>query len=130
MSHATYMILHMTGFACLFLALGGMASHAMTSTASASASEGDPPPAPRPKLWAALHGVGLLLLLVAGFGALVKLGIKGVPPWAFGKLAIWLLLAASPVLFKRKPGLAKPVVLAIPLIALGAALLAILKPGA
>ncbi|MBL4850536.1 MAG: hypothetical protein JKY65_33885 [Planctomycetes bacterium] len=118
MSLQIYKILHMGGFACLFLALGGMASHAMTSVAS----EGEV--APRPKLFVVLHGIGLVLLLVAGFGALIKLGIKGVPPWAGGKLVIWLLLGASPMLFKRKPEFAKPLLIALPLFGFGAAILA------
>lgn len=80
-------------------------------------------------MWAILHGVGLLLLLVAGFGALAKLGYKGPPGWAIGKLAIWLLLGAAPVIFKKAPQVAKAVVCALPLVALGAAALAVLKPG-
>jgi hypothetical protein len=127
MSLQVYQILHMGGFALVFVALGGMASFAM-QTAGVTIAEGETPPA-RPKLWAILHGLGLVLLLVAGFGALAKLGYKGPPAWAWGKLVIWLLLGATPVIFKRAPQVAKPLVAALPLIALAAAALAVLKPG-
>jgi hypothetical protein len=40
------------------------------------------------------HGLGLLLVLVAGFGMLAKLGIHGVPTWAALKLIIWVALGA------------------------------------
>jgi len=127
MSLQVYQILHMGGFALVFVALGGMASFALQS-AGAVVAEGESAPA-RPKLWAILHGLGLVLLLVAGFGALAKLGYKGPPGWAIGKLVIWLLLGATPVIFKRAPQVAKAAVIALPLIALGAAALAVLKPG-
>ena len=127
MSLQVYQILHMGGFALVFVALGGMASFAMQS-GGAVVAEGESAPA-RPKIWAILHGLGLVLLLVAGFGALAKLGYKGPPGWALGKLGIWILLGAAPVIFKRAPQVAKPLVAALPLIAIGAAALAVLKPG-
>ena len=127
-SPQVYQILHMGGFALVFVALGGMASFALQG-AGAAVAEGESAPA-RPKLWAILHGVGLLLLLVAGFGAFAKLGYKGAPGWVLGKVAIWILLGGTPVILKRAPQVAKGAVIALPLIALGAAALAILKPGA
>jgi hypothetical protein len=49
------------------------------------------------------HGVGLLFLLVGGFGMLAKMGIMGqFPGWVHGKLLIWLLLGAGVSLAKRK----------------------------
>ena len=52
---------------------------------------------------AALHGLGLAILLISGFGMLARLGIlKDLPGWAYGKLAIWLVLGASVALAKRK----------------------------
>ena len=68
------------------------------------------------------------MLLVAGFGALAKLEVQGVPSWAWGKLVLWLLLAASPVLIKRKPNFAKALWFALPLLGVVAASLAVLKP--
>ena len=120
-----YRIVHLLGFSCLFLALGGMANDAMTRLAAPE----DAPLAPKSKVWGALHGIGLLVLLVAGFGAMAKLGIKAPPGWVWAKLVLWLALGASPALFKRKPQLALYLTCALPFAALGAAALAILQPG-
>jgi hypothetical protein len=49
------------------------------------------------------HGVGLLLLLVAGFGMLARLNIHGFPLWVVLKLVIWLTLGAAVVLAYKKP---------------------------
>lgn len=54
-----------------------------------------------------LHGIGLLLLLLGGFGMLAKLG-KGAPAvysfgavWVWLKILVWLFFGASIVLIKR-----------------------------
>lgn len=130
MSLQVYQILHMGGFACLFLALGGMAVHAMSQVATPTAEGAESPePAPRPKVLAALHGIGLAILLVAGFGAMAKLGIKAPPLWIWAKIGIWIFLGAAPVILKRLPHLAKGALFALPLIALAVAALAFLRPG-
>ncbi len=53
------------------------------------------------------HGVGLLLVLVAGFGLLARLGLtSGLPGWIYVKLLIWFILGAFLPLaykFNRKP---------------------------
>jgi len=44
-----------------------------------------------------VHGIGLLIVLIAGFGMLAKLNLMGsFPGWAVGKLVIWLALGALP----------------------------------
>ena len=48
-----------------------------------------------------LHGIGLLVILVAGFGMIAKLHY-GFPLWVILKLVIWLVLGALPVLVKKK----------------------------
>ena len=47
------------------------------------------------------HGIGLLIMLVAGFGMIAKLnyGFKG---WVIAKIVIWVLLGALPMLTKKK----------------------------
>lgn len=47
------------------------------------------------------HGVGLLLLLVSGFGALAKLQIHSIPLWVAAKIGLWLLLGAYMALVPR-----------------------------
>ena len=48
----------------------------------------------------AFHGLGLLVLLVAGFALQAK-GNLGMPGWLWAKLAVWVLLASLPALVKR-----------------------------
>jgi hypothetical protein len=60
----------------------------------------------------------LLLILVAGFGLISKLGHSFVAPWLIVKMVIWLALGGLIVLINRKPQLA--VMLWWLLIALGA----------
>lgn len=51
----------------------------------------------------AIHGVGLLLILVSGFGMAARLGIfAALPMWLILKLLIWLFLGASVAFAKRK----------------------------
>ncbi len=49
-----------------------------------------------------LHGIGLLILLVSGFGQLAKLNMSAhMPTWVIVKIVLWLVLGALPVLAKR-----------------------------
>ena len=56
------------------------------------------------------HGIGLLILLVSGFGQLAKLGIFAhMPSWVIVKIVLFLVLGFLPVLAKRHV-LPRPVV--------------------
>ncbi len=115
MSPQVYKFLHHAGLILTFLSLGGLAAYAMLGQAK-GAGRG---------VFVALHGTGLVLVLVAGFGWLAKLGY-GLPAWAVVKLLIWAALGAVIVPLKRKPALAKPLVMyAIPALALVAAAVAV-----
>ena len=72
------------------------------------------------------HGVGLLLLLVAGFGMLARLGIHPFPGWIVGKLVIWGLLGACVGLAYKKQ-VATKLWFAIPVLVGVAAVLAVYK---
>jgi hypothetical protein len=76
MSYDFYKTLHLLGLACVCVSLGGIMLHAINGGSKATNSFR--------KGVMITHGVGLLLLLVAGFGMLAKLGIHGVPWWALG----------------------------------------------
>ena len=115
MSYEFYKILHLAGLVTLFASLGALAVV----------------PADRRKPFMALHGIAAVVMLIAGFGLLARLGLaRNIPMWTYAKVVIWLILGATPVILRRKPNLAVPVLLFS--IALGAiaAYLAILKPGA
>lgn len=85
MSPELYRLLHVVGVLMLFVGLGGM-----------FACE----PGKGPKLFPALHGIGLLVMLVAGIGFAHKSGL-GWPNWLLAKIACWVLVGALPVLVKR-----------------------------
>lgn len=85
MDALVYKVLHLAGVMALFMGLGmGM----LPETAFR-------------KQGAIFHGIGLVLLLVAGFGLLAKMSL-GFPGWIIVKLVIWFLMGGLPVLAKRQ----------------------------
>lgn len=90
MSHTFYLVLHIVGLVLLTSSLGGMLVHRQTGS-------GD-----RPRMLAILHGVGLFLLLLAGFGMLARLGIMWPwPGWVALKVVLFVVLGAFPAVSKR-----------------------------
>lgn len=114
-----YTVLHLLGIAWLFAALGGVTVHALNGGDKASNSAR--------KLLAASHGIALVIILVAGVGLLHKKGIAW-GTWVYAKLALWLFLGGSLTLIQRKPGLARLIWFALPLLAAAGAALAVFKP--
>lgn len=117
-SHGAYWYMHIFGIALLILSVGGVALHAM-SGGTKETSGGR-------RLAAISHGLGLLLILTAGFGMLARLGIVqgGLPMWVWLKLGIWALIGAVYMIPYRRPELAKVVWVATPLLVLAAGWLA------
>ncbi|MBC8189107.1 MAG: hypothetical protein H8E75_01575 [Puniceicoccaceae bacterium] len=103
-----YQVLHVVGILMLFLGYGALLARSMAAPDNISVR----------KLGSITSGVGLLLILVAGFGLISKLGHSFVAPWLIVKMVIWLALGGLIVLINRKPQLA--VMLWWLLIALGA----------
>ena len=113
MSYEFYKILHLAGLVTLFASLG-----ALTVVQS-----------DKRKPFMALHGIAAVVMLVAGFGLLARLQLmKSWDVWIYGKLIIWLALGATPVILRRKPNLALPVLIVSILLGAAAAFLAITKP--
>jgi len=115
MSLEFYRVLHVTGLALVLLGAG------------ATLLVKD---APR-KLAMALHGIGLLVMFGAGFGAMAKLGLGSPsdwPAWLILKMVIWFLVASIPALV-RHGTVPRPLgwILVVLLVAC-AAWLAIVKP--
>jgi hypothetical protein len=81
----TYRLLHVAGVMMLFLGIGGIL-----------ASE----PGKGSKVFSALHGIGLLVMLVAGIGVVHKQPYEW-HPWVIAKIACWVVLGALPVLVRR-----------------------------
>jgi hypothetical protein len=122
-SHPLYNVVHIVGIVLLMSALGGAAVYGMT---------GAPPESRRVRrLLAVLHGSGAFLILLGGFGMLARLGVMhgaGFPGWVWVKLVVWAILAVALVAPYRRPALAKPLLLALPILGGLAAYMAIYKP--
>lgn len=123
-SYEAYKVLHLVAVLTLFMVLGGVAVHAMNGgTLKGNAAR---------RIVASLHGIALLVAIVAGFGLMARLDLirGGIPPWIWGKLAIWVIAMLLLALPYRRPALARPILLlGLPLLGAAAAFLAVYKPG-
>ncbi len=121
MPYEFYKILHIIGLVSIWAALGGTEVHVLNGGTRATNKVRS--------LVAATHGIGLVLMLVGGFGMLARLGMtSGMPGWVIAKIVLWLLVGALLALPMRKPELAKPLWFAMPLLAGLGAWLALMKP--
>ncbi len=110
MDRNTYLIIHLIGISVLALGVGGMMAGGE-----------------KRKTFAILQGIGLLVMLVSGFGLLAKLGL-GYPHFAIVKTVLWLLIGALPVIF-RKLKTPLPAAILISIILIGImAYLGVVKP--
>ena len=120
MSYQFYKVLHLLGIMLLFFGFGGLLVAAYAKVPLTKAA----------RIMAfATHGLGLLLIFVAGFGMAAKLGImSNFPAWMQVKVGIWFVLALCISLVKRKGYIGWPV--AVLLFGLGttAAFVVINKP--
>lgn len=117
MPFAIYKLLHVTGLLLLFLGMGGMLLGARTPGERA------------PKSTAVLHGVGLFVMLVGGFGMMARLGIHWPwPGWLIAKLGVWIAIGVLPVLVRREVLRHGPAWLVAAVLGALAAWLAIYKP--
>ena len=91
MPYTLYKLLHVVGLMLLFLGMGGTLLGAYAERDRA------------PKGTAVLHGVGLFVMLLGGFGMMARLGIDWPwPGWLVAKLGVWLVIGALPVLVRRQ----------------------------
>jgi hypothetical protein len=113
-SYELYKWLHLVGILMLFMAFGGAILRPAPANGEAPVKDLSR------KLIAMFHGLGLLLILVAGFGMLARLGmISDLPHWVWMKVGIWLALGGGIALaLRRKLPLG---ILAAGALALGAA---------
>jgi uncharacterized membrane protein SirB2 len=123
LSHSVYNVAHVVGIIMIMAALGALALHAMNGgTRESNRARG---------LIAGLHGLGAFLVLLGGFGMLARIGFQHgspFPGWLVVKIVIWLVLAGLVVVPYRRSALAKPLLLALPVLGGLAAFMAIYKP--
>ena len=115
-----YKIIHLGGLALLLLGLGGLLF--------AFATNKDIPAKLR-SLGFAIHGIGLFLMLLGGFGMAARLQLMSqFPGWLYAKVAVWLIMGGMVALVKRKSQHAPALVFGITFLVGTAAYLAIYKP--
>lgn len=111
MSYEIYKFLHLLGLAAIAFSFGAFAMR----------SE-DPS---KKKLPSMVHGIGLVLALLGGFGMAAKLKLSVAAPWLIFKIVVWLGLGAFIAINKRKPDLVPKAQLILILLALAAAYLGV-----
>lgn len=120
MSYEFYKVAHLASLACLLLGFGlmiGIFSEKLNPTGAA-------------RRWAfIMHGLGVTLMLVTGFGLAARLQMfQNLPLWIYAKIAIWLILGVMVALIKRKPTWRFPIIVLINVLVGVAAWLAVTKP--
>lgn len=118
MSYTFYKVLHFLGIFMVFSGLGAQCIMAINGSEKAPAAK---------KWLGIMHGVGLLVALVAGFGLLARVG-GGMQGWVMVKLAIWIILGGIGAIAARKQNLAGMVWVFALLLGWGAAFMAVNKP--
>lgn len=122
MSPNVYKLVHVAGLLMVFLALGGVALHAINGGTKDSNSAR--------RLATGTYAVGLFLILLGGFGWLGASGLMsaGMPGWTWAKLGIWMGVGALLALPSVKPELSRLVWIAAPVLGVIGAWLAGTKP--
>jgi hypothetical protein len=114
MSPEIYRLLHVVFLMLLLLGFGGLLSHEAGKA---------------PKLFTALHGIGLLGMVVCGVGLMHKSPLTLTwGPWVFAKIAGWLLLGALPLMVRRGILGRMPALVLVLAIGAGAAYLGLANP--
>ncbi|MFP4156370.1 MAG: hypothetical protein ACLFU4_02015 [Opitutales bacterium] len=91
-----YQILHILGIIMVFVGYGALLARALTGSEDARVK----------KLGSITSGVGLVLILVAGFALISKMNYSFTTPWLVVKMVIWLVLGGLIAVINRKPILA------------------------
>ena len=124
MDYNAYKLVHVVGLMLLFGGLGGLA---VLGAVGADPSRAKP----LRGVLIAFHGLGLVLLVVAGFGLLARLNL-GAPDtwggWVYAKLILWIVFGAAVVPLKRAPGQARVWLVVLVLLGLVGGWLALMKP--
>lgn len=88
-----YHILHVVGILMVFMGYGALLARSLSGSTDLSVK----------KLGSITSGIGLLLILIAGFGLISKMGYPFHAGWIIVKLLIWLGLGGLIAIINRKP---------------------------
>ena len=91
-----YHILHLTGIIMLFLGYGALLGRSLARSDDARVK----------KLGSITSGIGLLLIFIAGFALISKMGYSFSAFWIIVKMVVWFALGGLIALINRKPDLA------------------------
>ena len=117
MSYTFYKLIHLIGVFMVFLSLGGLIFRGLLGIQETSLR----------KFGGITNGVGLLLVLIGGFGLLAKLGAP-IQGWVIAKLMIWITLGGVMAVVNRKPNYGKMIFWTSLLLGGVAVFLALVKP--
>jgi hypothetical protein len=121
MPYEVYKIIHLVGIFMIMLSLGGVSAYAING--------GDKVGNVFRKGLGITHGIGLVLVLVAGFGLLARIQISWPwPGWVYGKVIIWLLFGVLSAVAYRMGSKGKGLWYILILLGAIAVYLAVMKP--
>jgi hypothetical protein len=114
-----YKVIHILGILMLFMSIGGLLTKTIVGKSDSNRWR---------KQLKINHGVGLLLILLGGFGMMAKLGILWpIPGWIVAKLIVWVMLGGLLVLILQS-SMSKIIWYLVIFLGLLAAYLGIMKP--
>ena len=120
MPYEFYKVLHHVGLFMVFLSLGAYLFNAMSGGARQFKAR---------RLVMLTHGVGMLIVFVAGFGLMARLQVgMPWPLWIYGKLAIWFILGLVLMIAMRRPAISSVLWFLAVVLGSAAAYLARVKP--
>jgi len=94
-SYLTYKTLHLVGVFLVLMSLGSLSFYLINGGTGKPANRG---------FVAMCHGLGLLCVLLGGFGMIARMGIPWPwPGWIFAKAVVWLALGGMLAILPRYP---------------------------
>jgi hypothetical protein len=116
-SYEFYKVLHLIGILMLFLSMGGAVIRSAIGAQNEKVE----------KFILMNHGISLLIIVIAGFGLLAKIGMV-FAGWIIIKIVIWIVMGGLLVFIKRIPGKQSLFWFLILFLGATAAVMAIYKP--
>ena len=120
LSYEVYKLLHFLGILMTFLSLGGVILYVMNGGTKEQNTHR--------KLAGIMHGIGLVLILLGGFGMLARLGLQISSGWVIIKILIWIALGGMTAIAYKKPDAAKTLWYVTTILGLIAVVLVLYKP--